>query len=93
MSGGTYGWSVDEETETKNLINSIKNGEVAERAPAYKQTAASHGAQDWGSTYIEVDIAAQHMWYIVDGAVGMESDVVTGLPAEVIDSPTGVYSI
>ena len=49
VSGGTYGWSVDEETETKNLINSIKNGEVAERAPAYKQTAASHGAQDWGA--------------------------------------------
>ena len=93
VSGGTYGWSVDEETETKNLINSIKNGEVAERAPAYKQTAASHGAQDWGSTYIEVDIAAQHMWYIVDGAVGMESDVVTGLPADGRDTPTGVYSI
>ena len=93
VSGGTYGWSVDEETETKNLINSIKNGEVAERAPAYKQTAASHGAQDWGSTYIEVDIAAQHMWYIVDGAVAMESDVVTGLPADGRDTPTGVYSI
>ena len=30
VSGGTYGWSVDEETETKNLINSIKNGEVAD---------------------------------------------------------------
>lgn len=93
VSGGTYGWSVDEKTETKNLINSIKNGEVAERAPAYKQTAASHGAQDWGSTYIEVDIAAQHMWYIVDGAVAMESDVVTGLPADGRDTPTGVYSI
>ena len=93
VSGGTYGWSVDEETETKNLINSIKNGEVVERAPAYKQTAASHGAQDWGSTYIEVDIAAQHMWYIVDGAVAMESDVVTGLPADGRDTPTGVYSI
>ena len=93
VSGGTYGWSVDEETETKNLINSIKNGEVAERVPAYKQTAASHGAQDWGSTSIEVDIAAQHMWYIVDGAVGMESDVVTGLPADGRDTPTGVYSI
>lgn len=93
VSGGTYGWSVDEETETKNLINSIKNGEVAERAPAYKQTAASHGAQDWGSTYIEVDIAAQHMWYIVDGSVAMESDVVTGLPDGDRDTPTGVYSI
>ena len=93
VSGGTYGWSVDEDKETENLINSIKNGEVAEREPAYNQKAASHSAQDWGSTYIEVDIAAQHMWYIVDGSVTMESDVVTGLPADGRDTPTGVYSI
>lgn len=93
VSGGTYGWSVDEDTETQNLINSIKNGEVSEREPAYNQTAASHSAQDWGSTYIEVDIAAQHMWYIVDGSIAMESDVVTGLPADGRNTPTGVYSI
>lgn len=93
VSGGTYGWSVDEDKETENLINSIKNGEVAEREPAYNQKAASHSAQDWGSTYIEVDIAAQHMWYIVDGSVAMESDVVTGLPADGRNTPTGVYSI
>ena len=40
VSGGTYGWSIDEETETQNLINSIKNGEVVTREPAYAQTAA-----------------------------------------------------
>lgn len=93
VSGGTYGWSVAEDKETEKLINSIKNGEVVERNPEYNQTAASHSAQDWGNTYIEVDIAAQHMWYIVDGSVAMESDVVTGLPADGRDTPTGVYSI
>lgn len=93
VSGGTYGWTVDEDTETTNLINSIKNGEVVQRDPAYKQTAATHNAQDWGSTYIEVDIASQHMWYIVDGSVAMDSDVVTGLPDGDRDTPTGVYSI
>ena len=93
VSGGTYGWIIDEDTETTNLINSIKNGEVVTREPAYKQTAASHSAQDWGTTYVEVDISAQHMWYIVDGSVAMESDVVTGLPNGDRDTPTGVYSI
>lgn len=93
VSGGTYGWSVDEDTETQKLIDSIKNGEVAEREPVYNQTAASHSEQDWGTTYIEVDISEQHMWYIVDGAVALESDVVTGLPKDDRDTPTGVYSI
>ena len=71
VSGGDYGWSIDEETESAALINSIKNGEVVTREPAYYigGTAASHGPQDWGTTYAEVDLSAQHMWYIQDGAV------------------------
>lgn len=93
VSGGTYGWSIDEETEAQNLINSIKNGEVATREPAYAQTAASHSAQDWGTTYIEVDLSAQHMWYIVDGSVAFQADVVTGLPTANRATPAGVYSI
>lgn len=93
VSGGTYGWSIDEETETQNLINSIKNGEVATREPAYVQTAASHSAQDWGTTYIEVDLSAQYMWYIVDGSVAFQANVVTGLPTPDRATPAGVYSI
>ena len=93
VSGGTYGWSVDEDSETKTLIASIKNGEVTEKAPSYVQEAASHGAQDWGNTYVEVDLTDQHMWYIVDGSVAMQTDVVTGLPTPERETPAGVYSI
>ena len=93
VSGGTYGWSVDEDTETQNLINSIKNGEVVTREPAYAQTAASHSAQDWGTTYLEVDLSTQHMWYIVNGSVALETDVVTGLPTADRQTPAGVYYI
>ena len=93
VSGGTYGWSIDEETETQNLINSVKNGEVSEREPAYVQTAASHSAQDWGTTYIEVDLSAQYMWYIVEGSVAFQANVVTGLPTPDRATPAGVYSI
>ncbi len=93
VSGGTYGWSIDEDTETQNLIASINNGEVVTREPVYEQTAASHGAQDWGSTYVEVDLSAQHMWYIVDGSIALETDVVTGIPTPDRITPAGVYSI
>ena len=75
------------------LVDSIKKGEVAEKEPAYAQTAATHDAQDWGTTYLEVDIPAQHMWYVVNGAVQLETDVVTGLPTPERETPTGVYSI
>lgn len=95
VSGGTYGWGIDEEAEFTALTNSIKNGEVVTKEPAYciGQTAASHGPQDWGTTYAEVDLSAQHMWYIVDGSVALESDVVTGVPTPKMETPSGVYSI
>lgn len=93
VSGGTYGWSVDEKAEKTALIESIKKGETIEKEPAYEQTAASRGAQDWGSTYVEVDLSNQYMWYIVDGSVALETDVVTGLPTPDRQTPAGVYSI
>lgn len=93
VSGGTYGWSIDEDTEFTALTNSIKNGEVVTKEPAYYQTAASHGAQDWGDTYAEVDISAQHMWYISGGSVVLETDVVTGVPTPEKETTLGVYDI
>lgn len=93
VSGGTYGWSIDEDTEFTALTNSIKNGEVVTKEPAYYQTAASHSAQDWGDTYAEVDISAQHMWYISGGSVVLETDVVTGVPIPEKETTLGVYDI
>ena len=89
VTGGTYGWSIDEDTELVNLQNSIKNGEVVTREPAYYTggAAKSHGEQDWGTTFIEVDLSTQHMWYIKDGSVAMETDVVTGVPVPSTGKP------
>lgn len=95
VTGGTYGWSIDEETELVNLQNSIKNGEVVTREPAYYNggAAKSHGEQDWGTTFIEVDLTTQHMWYIKDGSIALETDVVTGVPIPDKITPEGVYDI
>ena len=95
VTGGTYGWSIDEDTELVNLQNSILNGEVVTREPAYYAggTAAAHSGQDWGNTYAEVDISAQHMWYVQNGQVVLETDVVTGEPIPSKITPEGVYSL
>lgn len=95
VSGGDYGWSIDEDTEFAALVASIKNGEVVTKEPAYYDggTAASHGPQDWGTTYLEVDLSAQHMWFIVDGAVALETDVVTGEPIPAKETTQGVWFV
>ncbi len=92
VSGGTYGWSFDEAAEAEALIASIKAGEQISREPVYEQRGATHEAQDWGKTFIEVDLSEQYMWYIVDGNVAFETAVVTGKPYD-HSTPSGVYDI
>jgi hypothetical protein len=93
VSGGTYGWSIDEDAEFDVILQAIQNGEQIVKEPTYAKTAAAHSPQDWGNTYIEVDLSQQYMWYISNGAVVMESDVVTGLPTYARMTPQGVYDI
>lgn len=45
-----------------------------------------------GDTYVEVSLDAQHMWYIVDGDVYLESDCVTGNYGTA-DTPEGFHEV
>lgn len=93
VSGGTYGWEIDEETETRVLLDIIRRGETVEKQPACVQEAAAFGSEDWGETYLEVDLAEQYMWFIKDGNIALETNVVTGKPEADKETPTGVYDI
>ena len=46
----------------------------------------------WGSTYIEVDIGRQHMWYFINGQLVLNTPVVTGLPPHWA-TPRGTFYI
>ena len=48
---------------------------------------------DWGGTYIDVDLTAQHMWYVINGAVELSTDIVSGEPIPEKITPEGVYTI
>ena len=95
VTGGTYGWSINEDTEWTNIVNSINNGETITREPAYYigGTAAAHQMPDWGNTFVEVDLTEQHMWYFADGDLALETDVITGEPIPERITPEGTYFI
>lgn len=93
VSGGTYGWSIDEAAEIEQLKADIAGGQPVQREPIYEQRAASFGETDWGNTYAEVDLSTQHMWYIQDGNVVLETDIVSGLPTPDRITPEGVYDV
>ncbi len=93
VEGGDYGWRIDQAAEIEALKANISNKEVVTKEPVYKQTAASHGAADWGNTYVEVDLTNQYMYLFVNGSVVTSSPIVTGKPSEGSATPQGVYSI
>ena len=71
----------------------LAGGKPVQREPIYEKRAASFGATDWGNTYAEVDLSAQHMWYIQNGNVVLETDIVSGLPTPDRITPEGVYDV
>ena len=92
VSGGDYGWRVDKNKEIAELKDLIFAGQPVTREPAYSRTAGSHGPNnDFPNTYVEVSIAAQHLWYYKNGELVISSDVVTGNPYAGNGTHTGVY--
>ena len=53
----------------------------------------AYSDKDYGNTYIEVDLTAQHLWYYKDGKLAMESDIVSGYPSKSRNTPGGVYKL
>lgn len=93
VEGGSYGWQIDQEKEYEQLLKDIKEAKVVTREPEYISRAASHEGAGVGSTYAEVDLTKQHMYYIKDGKVVLESDIVTGNPNKGNATPQGVYTL
>lgn len=87
-----YGRAVGADAEAQQLINEIKEGKTVTREPIFSRAATPEGQTIWGATYIEVDLTAQHMWYIVDGVVALETDIVSGKKGS-NDTPTGTFTI
>lgn len=93
VEGGSYGWQIDQDEECDQLISEIKKGKVVTREPKYSSKAASHDGAGVGDTYAEVDLTGQKMYFIKDGKVVLESDIVTGNPNNGNATPQGIYTL
>lgn len=93
ITQGNYGWMIDQKTEVEQLIQAIESGESQEREPVYLQTAASHDGPDYGDTYVEMNLTAQHLFYYKNGKLLIESDFVSGDEAKGWSTPAGAYEL
>lgn len=93
LDKGDYGWWMDFERETKELEAMINAGESGERTPVYFQTAAQYGEKDYGDTYVEINLTAQHLFFYKDGKLELESDFVSGNTSRNHGTESGIYGI
>lgn len=93
INGGFYGWQIDRKAELESLLEVIREGKSVTREPVYLLSAASHGELDYGNTYVEINLTAQHLFYYKDGELLIESDFVSGNPANGNATPGGAYAI
>lgn len=90
---GDYGWWMDVGQETEELMGLLERGESGERIPVYRQTAASYEMPDYGDTYVEINLTAQHLFLYQNGECVLESDFVSGNPSRGNETPPGIYGI
>ena len=93
VDGGIYGWLTDRKATREKIKEALAKEEPVTIKPAYRQDAVSRKVDDVGKTYIEVDLARQKLWYYKDGALQLETNVVTGNPTKGNGTPTGTDRI
>ncbi len=90
---GSYGWRINKKEETAQLLEILKSGESQVREPVYFQKAASYEGNDYGNTYAEVNLTAQHMFFYKDGQMVLESDFVSGNQRRNFTTPPGIFGL
>ena len=90
IEGGTYGNKLDREAETEYLTEAFLSGRQEIHEPMYTQKAWVQGKNDIGSTYVEIDMGEQMMYYYVDGIQKVATPIVTGNTSRRMGTPSGV---
>lgn len=93
LRSGAYGWKLDVEAEQEALLAMLNEGKSCLREPEWKKKGYVEGTSDIGTTYVEIDLGAQHLYLVEDGKVILESDFVSGNAARGWSTPSGVFGL
>lgn len=95
IKGGNYGTQINQKEEVKFLKENLlaeeyhTEGKVFHN-PSYKRESLYYSKNSVGTTYIEVDMTEQKMYYYEDGNLLLQTDVVTGNTGRRMGTPEGV---
>lgn len=91
VTGGSYGWKINQKKERETLKEDIKRQENVSRKPKYSSEEKYTKNHGLGTTYIEVNLTEQHLYYYQKGKVVLDSPFVSGTMIRSRFTPPGVY--
>lgn len=89
LTGGDYGWCINRDKTTEELIPLLESGAEKTLEPVYLYSAKSRATDDIGGTYVEISISKQTLWCYKDGKEIVETPVVTGNISQGNGTPKG----
>lgn len=92
-AGGDYGFKINREAETEELMKDIESRKSTTREPVYEQTGINTIINDIDKTCVEIDLTNQHLWFYKDGSIIAEGDIVSGCVANGTMTPEGTYKL
>lgn len=78
VENSIYGNQLDTEAETAYLLEAIRTRNTSDRTPEYLQMALYQGLNDVGPNYIEVNLTDQKLYFVLNGELYLETDIVSG---------------
>ena len=97
VSGGVYGWEVDQDALRDAVYECVTTGSDMEMDVPCWQTAQvfnGQGSPDWGNRYVDVDLSEQYVrFYDENGDLVWESACITGQPDGEHDTVEGVWKV
>ena len=76
--GGTYGYQISQSGEKEKLTKNLKGLKDVSRGPVYASEGWGWENNGFGSTYVEVDLGTQRLYYYQNGQQMMSCPIVSG---------------
>lgn len=95
VTGGDYGFAISIDGETEQLVKDLEANKEVKREPVWLMTgfAGYSREDDIGTTYVDVSLADQHLWYFKNGKKVVDCPVVTGNINMGYNTPAGAFSL
>ena len=93
IDNSDYGWKVDYDTETAQVIEEINSHTVTTRDLNYLMVANSHNSPDYGDSYVEINLTSQHLFLYKDGELVIDTDFVSGRVIRGNATPCGIFGL